>query len=131
VLLVLLAPLASERDEALFKVSVDRRVTRGGRVLRRSSLDELPQLFNVLLGEMSLVGPRPLIVAEMAQVAGWERIRLQMRPGITGPWQVSGRVTSLHEMTRQDYLYAARWSFWRDVKYLLKTVQVVLRGRPY
>ena len=97
----------------LFKLADDPRVTRVGRVLRRASIDELPQLCNVLRGDMSLVGPRPLIVAEDAQVLGRYRDRLLMLPGMTGPWQVLGPTRPpLSEMVKTDYLYAVNWSLW-------------------
>jgi exopolysaccharide biosynthesis polyprenyl glycosylphosphotransferase len=115
-------------DGDLFKLVDDPRVTRVGRVLRASSLDELPQLFNVLRGDMSLVGPRPLVPEEDALVRGWHRRRLHIVPGMTGPWQVLGSTrVPLQEMVKIDYLYIANWSLWRDVKLLLRTVAHVLR----
>jgi exopolysaccharide biosynthesis polyprenyl glycosylphosphotransferase len=116
--------------EGLFKIAADPRITRVGRWLRRSSLDELPQLLNVLKGEMSLVGPRPLVVDEDALILGLDRARLHLTPGMTGPWQVlgSGRVP-LAEMVNIDYLYAANWSLWTDVKLLLRTIPHVLGAR--
>lgn len=123
---VSLRPLISEGG--LFKLIDDPRITRVGRWLRRTSLDELPQLLNVIIGEMSLVGPRPLVLDEDEQVAGWARRRLRIKPGMTGPWQVlgSGRVP-LGEMVKLDYLYVANWSLWVDVKILLRTIAYVLR----
>lgn len=112
--------------DGLFKVKDDPRVTRVGRFLRSSSLDELPQLFNVLRGDMSLVGPRPLVTDEDAQVLGLDRSRLRIWPGMTGPWQLGSRVP-LQEMLDIDYLYASQWSLWLDVKLLLYTVRHVLR----
>src|SRR3954469_144526 len=105
----------------------DPRITRVGRLLRRTSLDELPQLWNVLKGDMSLVGPRPLVPDEDELVEGWSRRRLQLTPGMTGPWQVlgGGRVP-LQEMVKLDYLYVTGWSLWNDVKILLRTVTYVL-----
>lgn len=116
--------------DGLFKIAEDPRITRVGRVLRRTSLDELPQLFNVLRGDMSMVGPRPLVLDEDAMISGLDRRRLALTPGITGPWQIlgSGQVP-LSEMVQIDYLYAANWSAWGDVKILMRTVIYVLRGR--
>jgi len=111
----------------LFKIANDPRITRVGRFIRRSSLDELPQLFNVLRGEMSLVGPRPLVVDEDAQVEGLMRSRLHLTPGMTGPWQVLGSARiPMPEMVKIDYLYVAGWSLWSDVKLLLRTAPHML-----
>jgi lipopolysaccharide/colanic/teichoic acid biosynthesis glycosyltransferase len=117
----------NEAGQGLFKISDDPRVTRVGHFLRGTSLDELPQLFNVLRGEMSLVGPRPLVVDEDAQVMGLDRSRLHLTPGMTGPWQVMGSRVPMQEMVGIDYLYVANWSLWLDVKVLLRTVGHVLR----
>jgi exopolysaccharide biosynthesis polyprenyl glycosylphosphotransferase len=120
------------RNEAdgLFKIADDPRVTRVGRFLRRTSLDELPQLLNVLRGEMSLVGPRPLVPEEDGVIAGWHRRRLYMRPGMTGVWQVMGSArVPMHEMVELDNLYVLSWSPWLDVKILLRTLDVVLGRR--
>jgi exopolysaccharide biosynthesis polyprenyl glycosylphosphotransferase len=117
----------NEAGDGLFKLSDDPRVTRVGRFLRRTSLDELPQLFNVLRGEMSLVGPRPLVVDEDAQVVGLDRSRLHLTPGMTGPWQVLGSRVPMQEMVGIDYLYVANWSLWLDIKILLRTVRHVAR----
>ena len=96
------------------------------------SLDELPQLFNVLRGEMSLVGPRPLVPEEDGKIHGWHRRRLHLTPGMTGPWQVLGSARiPLREMVTIDYLYVGNWSLWVDVKIMLRTVGAVVarRGR--
>jgi lipopolysaccharide/colanic/teichoic acid biosynthesis glycosyltransferase len=119
----------NEAGDGLFKIADDPRVTRVGRVLRRTSLDELPQIFNVLRGQMSLVGPRPLVVDEDAQVLGLDRSRLHLTPGMTGPWQILGYRVPMQEMVGLDYLYVANWSLWLDLKVLLRTVKhVVCRG---
>jgi exopolysaccharide biosynthesis polyprenyl glycosylphosphotransferase len=123
-----------ERNEqqGLFKIADDPRVTRLGRHLRRLSLDELPQLFNVLRGEMGLVGPRPLVPEEDVKIHGWHRRRLHLTPGMTGPWQVLGTARiPLREMVTIDYLYVAHWSLWNDVKIILRTMGTVVarRGR--
>jgi exopolysaccharide biosynthesis polyprenyl glycosylphosphotransferase len=118
----------NEAGAGLFKMAQDPRVTRLGQFLRRTSLDELPQLFNVLRGEMSLVGPRPLIIDEDAQVLGLDRSRLQLTPGMTGPWQVLGFRVPMSEMLEIDYLYVTNWSLWLDVKTLLRTFRHVARG---
>ena len=113
--------------EGLFKIPNDPRVTRVGFWMRRTSLDELPQLINVLFGEMSLVGPRPLIVEEDQQIEGWRRRRLSLPPGMTGHWQLLGAArVSLEEMAVIDHLYVANWSLWQDVKCLLRTVPFVV-----
>jgi exopolysaccharide biosynthesis polyprenyl glycosylphosphotransferase len=116
--------------EGLFKISEDPRVTGVGRFLRRTSLDELPQLFNVLRGEMSLVGPRPLVVDEDQRVEGWHRRRLHLTPGMTGAWQIAGSArVPLHEMVAMDYLYIVNWSLWSDIKILLRTIPHVFGRR--
>jgi exopolysaccharide biosynthesis polyprenyl glycosylphosphotransferase len=118
-------------DGVMFKIREDPRVTRVGRVIRRFSIDELPQLFNVLKGDMSLVGPRPLIFPEAeALEERWHLRRSELRPGITGPWQVYGRSqTPFQEMVRFDYQYVAGWSLARDIELLLETLPAVLSGR--
>jgi exopolysaccharide biosynthesis polyprenyl glycosylphosphotransferase len=120
---------ADVRPPLYGKVPNDRRITRLGRWLRRWSLDELPQLFNVLKGEMSIVGPRPPIPYEVAHYSSWHRKRLDVKPGITGLWQVSGRNRLPFErMVELDLYYIERWSLWLDIKILLKTIPAVLRG---
>jgi exopolysaccharide biosynthesis polyprenyl glycosylphosphotransferase len=118
-------------DGVMFKIRRDPRVTSVGRILRRFSIDELPQLFNVLRGEMSLVGPRPLIFPETAALdENWHLRRLELRPGLTGPWQVYGRSQSpFQEMVRFDYQYVAGWSLARDIELLLATLPAVISGR--
>jgi exopolysaccharide biosynthesis polyprenyl glycosylphosphotransferase len=118
-------------DGVMFKIKEDPRITSFGRFLRRTSLDELPQLLNVLRGEMSLVGPRPLILEESKHAAQtWHARRLDLRPGITGLWQVSGRSDlPFQEMVRFDYQYVSGWSLARDIEILLATIPVVLSGR--
>jgi exopolysaccharide biosynthesis polyprenyl glycosylphosphotransferase len=113
----------------VFKALDDPRVTPLGRLLRRTSLDELPQLWNVLRGDMSLVGPRPLPVSETRQIRGAQRRRLAMRPGITGSWQASGRSTlDFADWMRLDLEYVDRWSLWLDFRILFRTIPAVLRG---
>jgi exopolysaccharide biosynthesis polyprenyl glycosylphosphotransferase len=122
-----------DRNEAgggLFKIEDDPRITRVGRLLRRTSLDELPQLFNVIKGDMSLVGPRPLVVEEDSLIEGHHRHRLLVPPGCTGLWQIFGSARiPLNEMVKIDYLYGANWSLWLDIKILLRTVPFVLGQR--
>jgi exopolysaccharide biosynthesis polyprenyl glycosylphosphotransferase len=116
--------------EGLFKIARDPRVTRVGRFLRRWQVDELPQLWNVLKGDMSLVGPRPLIPEEDRLIEGWYRRRLDVSPGITGHWQVLGSSTKipLDEMVKLDYLYVANWSPWGDIRLMLRTIPFIVRG---
>jgi exopolysaccharide biosynthesis polyprenyl glycosylphosphotransferase len=118
----------NEVDGPLFKVKgADPRVTGIGRFLRRTSLDELPQLWNVVRGEMSLVGPRPFVVHESERITGWAGRRLETTPGITGLWQVLGRNDiPFEEMVKLDYVYVTNWSLWWDVKILFQTIPVVL-----
>jgi exopolysaccharide biosynthesis polyprenyl glycosylphosphotransferase len=118
----------NEGADGFFKIAEDPRITRVGRFLRQSCLDELPQLVNVLRGEMSLVGPRPLVPEEDRRIEGWQRTRLQLKPGMTGHWQIFGSSRiPLREMVKIDYLYGANWSMWVDTKILLRTVPYVLR----
>ncbi|HKU19757.1 MAG TPA: sugar transferase [Terriglobales bacterium] len=126
--------IAGERAESrngIFKITDDPRVTAVGRILRRTSLDELPQLWNVLRGEMSLVGPRPPLSYEFERYACWHRRRvLEVKPGMTGLWQVHGRSgTSFDEMVRLDLRYARRQSLWLDLKILWQTPGVMLSGK--
>ena len=119
-----------EEDPRMFKVPSDPRVTRVGAFLRRSRIDELPQLLNVLSGEMSLVGPRPLILDEDRFVERWARRRLSLRPGITGLWQVLGASDiPFEEMTKLDYLYVTNWSLREDVRLIMRTIPSLARGR--
>src|SRR5215469_5728462 len=116
--------------QGVFKITNDPRVTALGRILRKTSLDELPQLFNVIKGEMSLIGPRPPVPYEFESYGLWHRRRvLEIKPGITGLWQVSGRSrTSFDDMVRLDLQYAKQWSLWLDLKILLQTPKAVLSG---
>jgi exopolysaccharide biosynthesis polyprenyl glycosylphosphotransferase len=116
--------------DGLFKIENDPRITRVGGFLRRTSIDELPQLLNVLHGDMSLVGPRPLVPREDIAITGLHRRRSSITPGITGAWQLYGPVRiPLDEMTRIDYIYVANWSWWSDAKIMLRTVRHVLARR--
>jgi exopolysaccharide biosynthesis polyprenyl glycosylphosphotransferase len=116
--------------EGVFKLAGDPRVTRVGAILRRFSLDELPQLVNVLRGEMSMVGPRPLPLDEDRRIVGWKRRRLELRPGITGPWQLLGPTrVPLREMANLDNQYIADWSLWNDIRIMLLTVPHVVGRR--
>jgi exopolysaccharide biosynthesis polyprenyl glycosylphosphotransferase len=117
-------------DERLFKMQNDPRFTRVGRLLRRTSLDELPQIWNVLWGDMSLVGPRPQVPEEVARYEDWHHRRFSVTPGLTGLWQVLGRSeTSFDEMVRLDIYYAENWSLDMDIRILIQTVPAVLSGR--
>jgi exopolysaccharide biosynthesis polyprenyl glycosylphosphotransferase len=120
--------LAQSKDPGWLHLEHDPRVTRVGRFLRLASLDELPQFWNVLKGDMSLVGPRPLVVEEDRMVDDWARGRLDLTPGITGPWQVLGRTSiPFEEMVKLDYLYVTNWSLWGDVRLILRTLPVVFK----
>ena len=117
-------------EDAVYKIKDDKRITRVGKFLRRTSLDELPQLLNVLKGEMSLVGPRPAIPYELAAYQTWHRRRvLEAKPGITGVWQIAGRSrVKFDDMVRMDLRYALAWSPWLDLKILLRTPLAVIKG---
>lgn len=125
------AGLASRNEaDGLFKIVDDPRITRVGGVLRRTSIDELPQLVNVLAGEMSLVGPRPLVCDEDDAIVGPERKRLMLTPGITGPWQVLGSSrVPLEEMLKIDYRYVTDWSLWLDLRIIIRTAEHMLMRR--
>jgi exopolysaccharide biosynthesis polyprenyl glycosylphosphotransferase len=120
----------NEAQGGLFKIGEDPRITRVGRLLRRTSLDELPQLINVVRGDMSLVGPRPLVPDEDALIEGWQRRRLAVKPGMTGLWQIFGSSRiPMHEMVKIDYIYGANWSLWLDFRILLRTIPYMLSRR--
>ena len=117
-------------DPRMFKIAADPRVTTVGHYLRRFDLDEFPQLLNVIRGEMSLVGPRPLILIEDVHVQDWARNRLNLRPGMTGVWQVLGRSEiPFEEMTKLDYLYVTNWSLVSDLKLIGRTIPAILKRR--
>ena len=119
----------NQTDGATFKMKNDPRVTRIGRFIRRYSLDELPQVFNILFRQMSLVGPRPGLPREIARYQPWQYRRLEVMPGLTGLWQVNGRsATTFEEMVRMDIYYAEHWSLWLDIAILLKTVRTVIKA---
>jgi lipopolysaccharide/colanic/teichoic acid biosynthesis glycosyltransferase len=121
---------AAQTTTACSKIREDPPVTRVGRILRRCSLDELPQLFDILRGQMSLVGPRPLIEKEDRQIEGRLGRRLDLTPGLTGLWQAHGRSEiPFEEMVNLDYVYVTNWSLWGDIKLLMRTLLVVTRGR--
>jgi lipopolysaccharide/colanic/teichoic acid biosynthesis glycosyltransferase len=121
---------ANEADGPLFKIRDDPRVTRVGAVLRRFSIDELPQIWNVLRGEMSLVGPRPLPVRDYEMLDDLHKKRYLVLPGMTGLWQVSGRSDlSFDELVRLDFFYIETWSVWLDLTILARTIPVVLARR--
>ncbi len=118
------------KDPHWLHLEHDPRLTRVGRFLRMASLDELPQLWNVVRGEMSLVGPRPLVESEDQRIGGWARSRLELTPGITGYWQVLGRTTiPFEEMVKLDYLYVVNWSLWNDIRLMLRTLPAILTRR--
>jgi exopolysaccharide biosynthesis polyprenyl glycosylphosphotransferase len=120
----------NQAEGVFFKIKNDPRVTGVGKWLRRHSLDELPQLINVIKGEMSLVGPRPMPVEEVKDYADWHHQRHLVTPGLTGLWQTGGRSDlTFDQMIELDFLYIEKCSFWLDLKILFKTVSVVLRGK--
>ena len=120
----------NEMSGPVFKLKRDPRVTRGGRLLRKLSIDELPQLVSVLKGDLSLVGPRPPLYSEYVHFTGTQRQKLLVKPGMTGRWQVSGRnnISDFDEWLALDFAYIQDWSLWEDLKILLATVPAVLRG---
>jgi lipopolysaccharide/colanic/teichoic acid biosynthesis glycosyltransferase len=121
---------ANEAGGALFKIKDDPRVTRVGRVLRRLSLDEFPQILNVLKGEMSLVGPRPLPLRDHELLEEWHHARYAVLPGMTGLWQISGRSgLDFDDLVRLDFTYIENWSIWHDVTIIARTIPAVLSGR--
>ena len=121
------ALMAESRNPNWLLLESDPRITRVGGFLRRTSLDELPQLWNVLKGEMSLVGPRPIVPSEFGTLNGWHLSRVDLPPGITGLWQVLGRTNiPFEEMITLDYLYVTNWSLWTDLRLLVRTLPVVL-----
>jgi exopolysaccharide biosynthesis polyprenyl glycosylphosphotransferase len=121
---------ANEAEGALFKVRDDPRVTRVGRLLRRFSLDEVPQVLNVLRGEMSLVGPRPLPLRDFQLLEPWHRKRYLVLPGMTGLWQIAGRSDlGFDDLVRLDFYYLENWSIWLDISILVRTVPAVLAAR--
>jgi lipopolysaccharide/colanic/teichoic acid biosynthesis glycosyltransferase len=126
-----IAHLNTYGDGRLFKMERDPRVTRVGRLLRRFSLDELPQIFNILVGDMSLVGPRPPLPREVSSYEPRHMIRLSVVPGLTGPWQVNGRnlITDFEEVVRLEREYIETWSLRSDLEIILRTFFVVLSGK--
>jgi len=120
----------NEMDGPIFKIRNDPRITGIGEWIRKTSIDELPQLINVLKGEMSLVGPRPHPVEEVREYTSWQRRRLSMKPGITGLWQIGGRSdTTFAESMKHDLNYIDNWSLWLDIKILLRTIPAILSGK--
>jgi exopolysaccharide biosynthesis polyprenyl glycosylphosphotransferase len=119
----------NEVDGAAFKIKNDPRITPVGRILRKTSIDELPQLFNIIKGDMSFVGPRPPLADEVARYDRWQRRKLSMKPGLTCLWQVSGRSdVSFEKWMKLDLEYIDHWSLWKDAQILFRTVPAVLRG---
>jgi len=120
----------NQTNPIMFKASNDPRITKVGKFIRRYSLDELPQLFNVLKGEMSLVGPRPPLLRELKEYKSWHYVRFQTIPGLTGMWQVSGRanITDFDAVVNLDYKYIKNWNILMDIGIILKTIPVVING---
>jgi lipopolysaccharide/colanic/teichoic acid biosynthesis glycosyltransferase len=111
------------------KAADQQRITSIGKFLRRTGLDELPQVFNVLIGDMSVVGPRPLVLEESKRITGWRKRRFDVRPGITGLWQVSGRNELVaDDLFQLDYVYVSSWSMWWDLKIVWDTPRAMIRG---
>jgi exopolysaccharide biosynthesis polyprenyl glycosylphosphotransferase len=123
--------LKNEMNGAAFKMKDDPRITKVGRFLRKFSLDELPQLYSVFKGDMSLVGPRPPLVTEVPDFKNWHRRKLSVKPGITCLWQCSGRnhIKDFDDWVKMDLQYIDQWSLWLDIKILLKTIPAVLTGK--
>jgi lipopolysaccharide/colanic/teichoic acid biosynthesis glycosyltransferase len=120
---------STEEGNAKFKIKGDSRITRMGRILRKTSLDELPQIINILIGEMSLVGPRPVPTYEVAEYEPWHFERFSALPGVTGLWQVNGRGrVTFDEMISMDIEYVRNQSFWQDIKLLILTIPAVITG---
>ena len=121
----------NQTNPVMFKMFDDPRVTKVGRFIRKYSLDELPQLFNVIKGEMSLIGPRPPLPHELEKYKNWHYVRFATLPGLTGMWQVSGRssVKDFDTVVKLDYKYISQWNLWFDLKIILKTIPVVLSGK--
>lgn len=120
----------NEVDGPIFKIKSDPRVTEFGKILRKYSLDELPQLINVLIGEMSLVGPRPFPIEQIEKEDLRQLKRLEVKPGITGLWQIRGRSDiSFSRLIKWDIWYINNWSFWLDINILLQTIPVVVKGK--
>jgi lipopolysaccharide/colanic/teichoic acid biosynthesis glycosyltransferase len=117
----------NEMSGPVFKMTRDPRITPFGHFMRRTSIDELPQLFNILAGDMSLVGPRPPLPSEVEHYEPWQRRRLSVKPGLTGPWQVLGRnEVGFEEWMQLDLRYIDSWSLWQDIKILIQTIPAVL-----
>ena len=121
----------NEMDGFMFKMKDDPRITKVGRFIRKTSLDEFPQFFNVLRGDMSLIGTRPPTVNEFKKYSNYHKRRLAMKPGITGMWQASGRseIKDFEDVVRLDCKYIDNWSLWLDLKILAKTILVVVSGK--